>query len=246
MAAAGSRHGSGRCKRRSSRKGGLRRGVVGAFVLLAAAGAFYLWNEARSWRPDEALWPDQGAVVGAGDGTVDFATLKGLGASFVYIEASRGASGKDPMFSRNLAAAREAGLMVGAVHAFDPCRRADEQSANFLTMVPREADLLPPAISMTGDAAHCPRRVRDAAVQSELITLVNQIEIHTGSPVVLAPDAVFEARYGVTGRIERALWLDRDWLEPDYGARPWRMWTANGAFDTAAGDAPLRWLVVRP
>lgn len=245
MARSGLRRGKARGRQRSTRRS-LGRMALVIVLLLAAAGLFYVWHQARSWRPDEALWPDQGALIGAEDGVVDFATLKGLGAEFVYIEASSGPAGKDPLFSRNLAAAREAGLQVGAVHTFDPCHRADQQSANFLTMVPRAPDLLPPAISMAGDASLCPAKVRDAAVQSELITLVNQIEIHTGSPVVLAPDEAFEKRYGASARIERALWLRRDWLEPEYGARPWRIWTANSTFATDAADAPLRWLVVRP
>ncbi len=235
-----------RRRTRSPERMPLRLKIALAIALIAAAGLAFAWHEARSWRPDEALWPDQGALIGARDGVVDFATLRGLGAGFVYLEASAGGSGKDARFSRNLDAARAAGLQVGAVHDFDPCLVADVQSANFLTMVPRDGDLLPPAIRMTRDAAQCPAKVRDAAVQSELITLVNQIEMHTGSPVVLAPSKAFELRYGITGRIERALWLQRDWLEPAYGARPWRMWTANAAYANAAADEPLRWLVVRP
>lgn len=242
MARTGARR---RKSRNPNRISALIRVALGIAVL-AAAGLAFAWHEARSWRPDEALWPDQGALIGAQDGSVDFATLSGLGAGFVYIEASSGGSGKDAHFSRNLDAARAAGLQVGAVHDFDPCLAADPQSANFLTMVPRDGDLLPPAIRMIRDASHCPAKVRDAAVQSELITLVNQIEMHSGTPVVLAPSKAFEQRYGITGRIERALWLQRDWLEPAYGARPWRMWTANGAYDTEAADEPLRWLVVRP
>lgn len=217
-----------------------------AVLIIAGAELAYAWFEARGWRPDESLWPDQGALIGASDGTVDFATLHGLGAGFVYLEASTGETGKDARFSSNLEAARAAGLQVGAVHDFDPCERADRQSANFLTMVPRAGDLLPPAIRMKADTAHCRTNVRDAAVQSELITLVNQIEMHTGAPVILAPSEAFEARYGVTGRLERALWLERDKLQPDYGARPWRMWTANSAYATAAAEDPLRWVVVRP
>jgi len=235
---------------RSGRRKPARTSLVLKLVLLlaviGAGGLAYGLHEARTWRPDEALWPDQGALVGAGDGAIDFETLKGLGASFVYIEASAGGGDKDARFSQNLANARAAGLQVGAVHDFDPCLEADPQSANFLTMVPREADLLPPAIRMVRNTGGCAQPVRDAAVQSELITLVNQIEMHAGSPVILAPSEAFEVRYGITGRIERALWLERNWIEPEYGARPWRMWTANADYATQAADEPLRWLVVRP
>ena len=33
---------------------------------------------------------------------------------------------------------------MGAVHRYDPCQPADRQSANFVTVVPRDAKLLPP------------------------------------------------------------------------------------------------------
>ena len=79
-------------------------------MLLGLIAAAWGWWEARSWRPDEAEWPDQGALVGARDGAVAFATLRGLGANFVYLEASEGARTQDRAFPDNVAAARQAGL----------------------------------------------------------------------------------------------------------------------------------------
>ncbi|MBX7532588.1 glycoside hydrolase family 25 protein [Qipengyuania sp. 1XM1-15A] len=232
------------------RKKKSRLGLIVKLALLLAliGGGYWLWlqYEQRGWRPDEAVYPDQGALVGEGDGAVDFEVLKGLGAGFVYLEASRGARGKDANFSRNLEAAREAGLQVGAVHLFDPCETADGQSANYVTIVPRDAELLPPAIRLTRTADQCFERVSEAAVQSELLTLVNQIESHTEAPVVLAPGEEFERRYRPARRLERALWLDGNMTEPDYGGRPWTVWTANSAYASEAAEKPLRWLVVRP
>lgn len=218
-------------------------------LALIAAGAgwyYYRQYEQAGWRPDENAYPDQGALVGEEDGKVDFEVLKGLGAEFVYLEASSGLRGKDAAFSRNLAAAREMGLQVGAVHLFDPCDTADGQSANYATIVPRDADLLPAAIRLARTTDDCPERVSDAAVQSELLTLVNQIESHTEAPVILAPTAEFETRYRPAHRLDRTLWLDDDMDEPDYAGRPWTVWTANSAYQTDAAERPLRWLVVRP
>ncbi len=218
-------------------------------LALIAAGAgwyYYRQYEQAGWRPDENAYPDQGALVGEEDGKVDFEVLKGLGAEFVYLEASSGSRGKDAAFSRNLAAAREMGLQVGAVHLFDPCDTADGQSANYATIVPRDADLLPAAIRLARTTDDCPERVSDAAVQSELLTLVNQIESHTEAPVILAPTEEFETRYRPAHRLDRTLWLDDDMDEPDYAGRPWTVWTANSAYQTDAAERPLRWLVVRP
>lgn len=234
-----------RTKRKSKT---LSRSAKMAMFLLAIAlvGAAYAWTEGRNWRPDESLWPDQGALVGAADGPVAFDTLAGLGAKFAYIEASRGARGKDVGFAQNFARAREAGLEVGAVHTFDPCVVADGQSANFVTMVPRDASLLPPVILLEATTEECAERVSEAAVQSELMTLVNQIEAHAGKAVILAPGEEFEEAYGVSRRIDRQLWLTRSWFEPDYASRPWLMWTANRWYKSEAADRPLRWAVVRP
>lgn len=229
---------------------GRRRGwrvPVLALLLFGAAVATGWWYwRSHHWRPSEVRYPEQGILVGEGDGPVRFSIVAGLGGSFAYLEASRGAKGRDRAFMANLAAARTAGLAVGAVHVFDPCASADAQSANFVIAVPRDRTLLPPAILLESDAAFCPRPVSEAAIQSELMTLVNQIEAHAGMPAILAPSAEFERRYRVGGRIERNLWLTRSLAEPTYAGRPWMLWTANEALQTEAAEHPLRWVVARP
>lgn len=221
--------------------------AIGLLVaLIAASVAGWWWWQGQHWRPSEVRYPVQGALVGEGDGAVRFAIVKGLGGSFAYLEASRGAQGRDRAFIANLAAARAAGLEVGAAHVFDPCAAADTQAANFVIAVPRDRQLLPPAILLEADAEFCPEPVSEAAIQSELMTLVNQIEAHTGQPAILAPSAAFERRYRVGGRIERTLWLARNRTEPTYAGRPWALWTANDALRTEAAANPLRWVVARP
>lgn len=235
-----------RSRRRRARGRGWRGPFLAGLVLLAGAAAGWWYWHSHHWRPSEARYPEQGVLVGERDGPVGFAIVKGLGGSFAYLEASRGARGRDSAFIANLAAARGAGLAVGAVHVFDPCAPADTQSANFVIAVPRDSKLLPPAILLDGDAEFCPRPVSEAAIQSELMTLVNQIEAHAGKPAILAPSAAFERRYRVGGRIERNLWLTRSLAEPSYAGRPWVLWTANERLRTEAAERPLRWVVARP
>ncbi|MCB2086816.1 MAG: glycoside hydrolase family 25 protein [Sphingomonadaceae bacterium] len=220
--------------------------VLGALLLAGLAGGAWFWWDLQHWTPPLEQYPDQGALVGEEDGTVKFRTLRALGANFVYLEASQGANAKDARFTRNYAAAREAGLQIGAVHRFDPCVLADGQSANFVTTVPRAKDLLPPAIELDVTAQGCPERVSDAAVQSELMTLINQVETHTGKPVILKLGENFEQAYGVAMRIERNLWLDRTRFEPTYAGRPWLMWSANDSLMSEADEQPIEWVVVQP
>ncbi|WP_338241575.1 glycoside hydrolase family 25 protein [Aurantiacibacter hainanensis] len=220
---------------------------IAALLLLAAIVAgTYGWWRAIGWQPPRAEYPMQGALVGADDGAVDFNALRATGADFVYLEASHGAEGRDPQFPRNLAAATDAPLPHGAVHAYDPCVPAQRQAANFVTIVPRDPQLLPPAIALDKLASECADPIVEAGLESELTTFINQVEGHAGQPVVLKISPAFEAEHAIAARVERNLWLERDFLQPDYAGRPWTLWTATSYLRGEASDGPLRWVVVQP
>lgn len=234
-----------------ARKSRLRAGrwrlhLVALIVLAGLVGTVWYWWDMRQWAPDETLYPDQGIAIDQRHGLVGFATVRALGGKFAYLGASRGAGGQDTRFVRNLAAARQAGLKPGAIHAFDPCVPADGQSANFARVVPRDPELLPPVILLDRTGDDCESRASDAGIESELLTLINQIELHSGKPLILKPTEEFEARYHIGERLERDLWLVRDRFEPDYAGRPWLLWSANRARVTVAADEPVEWVVVQP
>lgn len=217
--------------------------LVALAVLVGLAFAGWLWWDMREWRPDEALYPEQGAVAPAGSGAVRFETLKAIGARFVYLPLV--ADTPAPAFAARFAKARAAGLEVGVMLEFDPCLPADRQSGLFAQMVPRDAALLPPAISLVRLAEGCNPAVSDAAVESELMTLINQIEMHSGAAVILRLSPAFEARHNTATALARDLWLMRDRARPDYAGRPWLLWSANSALVTAASEEPIEWVVVQ-
>ena len=188
----------------------------------------------------------QVGLIVARDVQADFTALKAVGADFAYLEASDGAARRDPTFARNMAAAQASGLQFGAVHGYDPCVPAEQQAANFMTLVPRDKRLLPPAVALSRTAETCKDPTSETALESELTTFLNQIEGHAGQPAVLLLSKAFEQRYHVAGHIDRALWLERDWFQPDYAGRPWTLWTANSSLRTEASDTPVRWVVLQP
>ena len=124
------------------------------------------------------------------------------------------------------------------VFPFDPCSTADPQSARFTRMVPRIADQMPPAIALTRLGDDCEQGVSDAAVESELLTLVNQIEMHAGKPVILKLGEAFEQRHGISRML-------RDRARPDYAGRPWLLWSANSQLMSEASEEPIEWVVVQ-
>jgi lysozyme len=210
-------------------------------MLIGLAFAGWLWWDMREWRPDETLYPEQGAVAPMGGGAIKFATLRAIGAQFVYLPLTPG----ETEFAARFSAAREAGLQVGVVLGFDPCLGADRQSGLFAQMVPRDPALLPPAISLVKLADGCNPKVSDAAVESELMTLINQIEMHSGEPVILRLSPAFEARHKTDTALTRDLWLMRDRARPDYAVRPWLLWSANSQLVTDAAEEPIEWVVVQ-
>ncbi|MEN9718646.1 MAG: hypothetical protein RIQ99_1524 [Pseudomonadota bacterium] len=229
-----------------NRKSSWKLRLLGVVVLIGVACGTYAWWDMIHWRPDRTTYPVQGVEIGAGDGIVDWKALRAIGADFAYIDASASAFARDPAFVKNFEDARAAGMQIGAVHQYDPCQPAERQAANFVTVVPRDASLLPPTVELDMLADSCPVKVTDAAVQSELMTFLNQIETHTGKATILKISAPFESRYHAGAQLDRKLWLVRNRFQPDYAGRPWTLWTANTALANAADAEPVRWVVVQP
>lgn len=59
-----------------------------------------------------------GIDVSAHNGKIDFAKAGAAGVQFVFVKASEGATFRDSLMRRNLAAAQKAGLKVGVYHFF--------------------------------------------------------------------------------------------------------------------------------
>jgi lysozyme len=219
--------------------------ITRAIVLLLLAGAVlaaHTWW-ARGWRPDAARWPSQGAAIGPVNAPVSWAALARHGASFAYIDATSGARWANPRFAAEVDGARAAGLRTGAIHRYDLCSLSHDQASAFVRLVPRAADALPPVVMLDSDG-DCARHPTRALLLSELSTFVNQIETHIGKPIIIAPDAGFEGRYGVASAINRPLWLRSDRSEPDPEGPRWVIWQANDALRLEGTTGPLRWLVV--
>lgn len=221
----------------------LRR-IGAAIALLLLAAGLALWWAAR-WIPDRALYPTQGVTIDAGNGDVHWGSIKAAGADFAYIMGTYGSAGIDAQFTRNITAAREAGVQAGAIHRYSLCQLATDQAANFIRHVPRRADALPAVVWLDYDD-RCPDRPTRALLLSELATFLAQIEAHMGKRSLIAPGPAFESDYRVTEGIARTTWLRRDFFEPDYGAHPWAMWQANDYVRLSGASGTVGWNVLRP
>ena len=225
--------------------GGKRQFVRWGIIMLGIALAVFAgWRYVTAWAPSRAEYPVQGIVVTQSNGHPNWAELGATGVDFAYITAVEGARTRDAEFQANLAGAQDAGIRFGALHHFDICRLASDQATMFITSVPRNESALPPAVQLDFSDT-CKGRPNRALILSELATFLNQIEAHSGTPAILLLTREFEKEYQVSKSIDRTVWLEGNWLTPDYSARPWVMWTANLQRRIDGVDGPVRWVVVR-
>lgn len=132
--------------------------IVSTALLIAGVA----WQRAdRSRRPhvepDRRLYPIRGIDISSHNGPVDFGAAAADGIAFVYLKASEGLSFRDSSFCRNHAAARAAGMAVGAYHFFRFDCDGRRQAINMLAAVDTCRLDLPLAIDVEewGNAAGC-------------------------------------------------------------------------------------------
>lgn len=218
----------------------LRIGIGTAIVAAAMlAGSFY----ATRWAPDRAAYPFQGVEIAASNAPVDWAVVRGDGADFAYLVATRGADGREPGFESSWQAVEAAGLRRGAIHVYSLCRLATDQANNFNTSVPHSDDALPPAVAIDFEAG-CVARPDRAVLIDELVRFLTMIETHMGKPALLKISARVEKDYKLTEAIKRPLWSVGNFIAPRYGAREWRMWQASDLRRIDGVGTPVQWNVV--
>ena len=213
-------------------------------VVTAAIAALFAYLYAQKWTPARETYPIQGLEVSAAQGAVEWPTLKARGVDFVYLRATSGDGVRDPAFLQHWQDAEAAGIARGAVHGFDLCRPSLGQATNFIATIPREENALPPAIDFAFTPTCATRPPRDTLVK-DIEMLVEMIEAHAGKKAILRISRDFEDHYRLATAIDRNLWLNRDFLKPAYGGRPWVMWQASTMRRIEGIDGPVNWNVIR-
>ncbi|OBQ96355.1 MAG: lysozyme [Mesorhizobium sp.] len=165
----------------------MRNGLIAlalAFVVLALATWAEGFFRPRAFPPDRSEFPIRGIDVSHHQGRIDWPRVAADDVVFAIIKATEGGDYVDDAFAENLRQARAAGLAVGAYHFFTFCRPGADQARNFISVVPRGEQLLPPVVDIEFHG-NCPRRPSPAELNAQLLAFLGPVEAAYGKPAIL-------------------------------------------------------------
>jgi len=202
-----------------------------ALLLIAGAGIAVYQGFRHGWLrfnyPSASRYPFAGVDVSHHRGPIRWPTVRSEGVAFAYVKATEGGDFVDPLFQKNWADARAAGLAVGAYHFFTFCRDGVSQASNFLATVPPTPDALPPAVDLEFDG-NCAWIPDWSDLSQQLGAFLEPLRKAYGrEPVLYMTREFYDAylrnapdRFGSSPLWVRDVYRSPRWL----GRRPWTVW----------------------
>lgn len=181
----------------------------------------------------------QGIDVSHFQGTVSWQKVQQAGILFAFAKATDGVTWTDPDFTANWSGMKEAGLLRGAYHFFEPADDAAQQAAFFLSVVQLESGDLPPVLDVEKAAS------TSEALWQGVQTWLEQVAAATGVQPILYMSPGFADQYNAPSSLAAyPLWI------ADYGvAQPtlplgwttWLIWqlSESGAVNGVTGAVDL-------
>jgi lysozyme len=157
-------------------------------------------------------------------GTVDWASVRGAGATFAFIKASEGATVADPQFANNWSSIAVAGLLRGAYHFGHPGTDPETQAVHFRSVVGALGpDDLPPVLDIETSDGH-----PASAVVAWVLAFLDKADTLFGRTLMIYTGGFWRFGLGdpvVSTLSQRALWVAS--YRPDAPLMPagWQAWT---------------------
>ncbi len=181
----------------------------------------------------------EGIDVSHYQGDVDWAQVKAAGKVFAFAKATQGATDVDPMFATNWPAMKQAGLVRGAYHFFQPDEDATAQAEHFIATVKLETGDLPPVIDIEVSEGQTTQNI-DAGVK----TWLERVAAAYGVQPIIYSDLSFLQQHLASGFSDYPLWIadySQDPPEPSGGWQKWTFWqySQSGTVAGIDGDVDL-------
>ena len=135
-----------------------------------------------------------GIDVSHHQGEIDWTAVKGTASQaypirFVFMKATEGGDYKDRRFDENFRRAKEAGLIRGAYHFYNPYTDPIRQADFFISQVKLQRGDLAPVLDIE-------RKPRDKAqLQADLKVFLKRLELHYGVKPIIYTSFKYRTRY---------------------------------------------------
>lgn len=212
-------------------------------LLVACVGGW--WGYVRylspQIEPSVAIYPVRGLDLSAHNGDVDFEAVRRAGYGFVMLKATEGQSFVDRRFDENYAAAREAGLLVGAYHFFRFDCDGRVQANHFLiTIKDKEFDF---PLTLDIEESGNPSGHENEEVVSTLKAAINHLELR-GHDVMLYTNKGGYRKFVSANFPDYPLWIC-SFTDPP-GPANWYMWQYTHRGHTEGVDGKVDINILSP
>jgi lysozyme len=161
----------------------------------------------------------QGIDVSHYQGTVSWQQVRTAGIQFAFAKATDGLTWTDPNFATNWAGMKDAGLLRGAYHFFEPADDAAQQAEFFLSTVQVETGDLPPVLDVETAGAS------SEALWQGVQTWLDQVEAATGVQPILYMSPGFANEYGAPSSLAAyPLWIAQYGVDQPTLPTGWAAW----------------------
>ncbi len=170
--------------------------------------------------PTEKDYPVRGVDVSYYQGEIDWNVLaEDEHVTFAFIKATEGSNHQDERFTENWNNARSAGVYVGAYHFVSFESSGETQADNFISLVPKQANSLPPVLDLElYDENIVPTKEQ---VKEILDPMIEKLEEYYGvKPIIYTSSNVY-LKYVVGSYWGHDLWISNTKCEP---LTNWTFW----------------------
>lgn len=132
-------------------------------------------------------------IISSYQGDIDWNVLASQNIDFAFIKATEGSGFVDPMFKTNYSKATKTNLRIGAYHFFSYDSSGLTQAENFIAVVSKSENMLPPVIDVEfyGDKAdNLPDK---AETQKNLSLMIEKLEEYYGKkPIIYSTGKAYD------------------------------------------------------
>ena len=208
--------------------------AIGAVALLAFFYYFFIRPYSYRWKPCYGYkgygvclpvnYKVHGIDVSHHQGEIDWEAVKATDNQeypirFVFMKATEGGDYKDKRFDENFRQAREAGLVRGAYHFYNPNSDPIRQADFFISQVKLEKGDLAPVL----DIERKPRG--KAQLQADLVKFLNRLEQHYGVRPIIYTSYKYMTRYLDTPEFAQyPLWIAHYYVDTLSYEGAWQFW----------------------